>query len=144
MVEVDPARSRNMAAIRSRDTAPELLVRKQLFARGFRYRIHVRELPGSPDLVFPKHRAVVLVHGCFWHRHHGCRFFQLPKTRPEFWDQKLTANAVRDQRDIEKLRSLGYRVGVVWECATRADMASVVRQLEQFLLGDQAFLEISR
>ena len=142
MAEVDPTRSRNMAAIRSRDTAPELIVRKQLFARGFRYRLNVRGLPGSPDLVFPKHRAAVLVHGCFWHRHEGCRFFQLPKTRPEFWDRKLTVNATRDLRDIEKLRSLQYRVAVVWECATRTNKLTVLPQLEAFLVGDQPFLEI--
>lgn len=143
MSDIDPMRSRMMAAIGSRHTRPEMVVRKALFARGFRYRLNVRTLPGSPDLVFPARQAVILVHGCFWHRHEACRYFRLPKTRPEFWNAKLSINSRRDVRDVEALRLLGWRVAVVWECATRDDPARVTSSLERFLKGDEALIEIS-
>ena len=141
--DLDPARSRMMASIRSRDTTPELKVRRALFARGFRYRVNVKKLPGSPDLVFPGRRAVVLVHGCFWHSHQGCHYFRLPKTRTEFWSAKLAANAARDARDVERLRALGWRVAVVWECATRQSPDIVAGRLAEFLDGSVQFLDIS-
>ncbi|MEO7229617.1 MAG: very short patch repair endonuclease, partial [Candidatus Limnocylindrales bacterium] len=100
---------------------PELLVRRYLHRHGFRYRLHVRDLPGTPDIVLPRHRAVVLVHGCFWHRHPGCRFAYQPKSRTEFWEPKLRANRERDARDQERLRDAGWRVHVVWECETTDD-----------------------
>ena len=113
----DPAtRSRMMSGIRGRDTRPELVVRRFLHARGFRYRLHVRDLSGTPDIVLPRYRAVVFVHGCFWHRHPGCRFAYRPKSRPEFWEAKLNANVDRDARDQERLRAAGWRVFVTWEC----------------------------
>lgn len=105
-----------MSGIRGRDTKPELAVRRYLHGRGFRYRLHARELPGRPDIVLPRHRTVVFVHGCFWHRHEGCRFAYTPKTRQEFWLPKLEGNAVRDARDQQQLADLGWRVEVVWEC----------------------------
>lgn len=140
---VDPKRSRMMASIRSMHTKPELSVRKALFAKGFRYVLHSRHLPGSPDLVFPRYRAVVLVHGCFWHRHEGCRYFRLPKTRLAFWDSKLAGNAARDRRDIQALLGQDWRVAVVWECATRHSLDTVTQLLARFLVGSNSLLEIS-
>jgi DNA mismatch endonuclease (patch repair protein) len=104
-----------MRAIRDRDTKPEMLVRKFLWAKGLRYRLHVKSLPGKPDLVFPKYKTVVFVHGCFWHMH-GCKNFVWPKTRGEFWRAKLTANNARDSLTHLALRRAGWRVLVVWEC----------------------------
>lgn len=109
-------RSRMMSGIRGRNTKPELAVRRYLHARGFRYRLHVRELPGKPDIVLPRYRTAVFVHGCFWHRHEGCRFAYTPKSRQQFWLAKLEGNAVRDERAAQRLRDLGWRVEVVWEC----------------------------
>lgn len=117
---VDQAtRSRIMAGIQGRNTKPELVLRKALHARGLRYRLHYKGLPGRPDLVFPKFRAVVFVHGCFWHRHEGCRFTTTPATRPEFWAQKFEQNVLRDQRTLAALEQSGWRTAVVWECAIK-------------------------
>lgn len=112
-------RRRNMAAIRSTNTKPELRVRRALHAAGLRYRLHVRGLPGTPDLVFPSRRVVVFVHGCFWHQHSRCRNATMPASRPEFWGAKLAANAERDRRQQRALRRLGWHVIVIWECQTR-------------------------
>lgn len=120
---VDKAtRSRMMSGIRGKDTKPEILVRKALHARGFRYRLHVAGLPGRPDLVFPRYRAVLFIHGCFWHGH-DCRYFRLPATRPEFWTQKITGNQDRDRRQLQTLKEAGWRTLVVWECMTRKGSA---------------------
>ena len=107
-----------MAAIKGSHTKPELTVRRALHAAGLRYRLHVKDLPGKPDLVFPKHRAVVFIHGCFWHQH-GCHLFKWPATRKEFWEQKIGRNVANDLRAIERLQGLGWRVAVVWECALK-------------------------
>ncbi|PJI45639.1 MAG: very short patch repair endonuclease [Rhizobium sp.] len=112
-------RSRMMAGIRGKDTKPELVLRRALHARGFRFRLHAKDVPGRPDLVFSKHRAVVFVHGCFWHRHEGCRFATIPSTRPEFWQEKFEANVARDSAVVETLLNRGWRVATVWECALR-------------------------
>lgn len=109
-------RSRRMALIRGSDTKPEMFVRRLLHGLGYRYRLHVRTLPGKPDLVFRSRRAVIFVHGCFWHRHVGCRLARLPKSRLEFWQPKLDANKERDGRNIAALQEMGWRVFVVWEC----------------------------
>ena len=115
---VDAAtRSRMMSGIRSKNTAPELRVRRHLHAAGLRYRLHVRELPGKPDLVFIGSRTVVFVHGCFWHQHPGCKFAYKPTTRAEFWTDKLQSNVDRDARDISQLTAAGWTVETVWECA---------------------------
>ena len=114
-------RSRMMGGIRGRDTRPELAVRRFLHAQGLRYRLHVRDLPGRPDIVLPRHRTVVFVHGCFWHRHYGCRFAYTPKSREEFWLTKLEGNVIRDERDQRRLGELGWRVFVVWECEITTD-----------------------
>lgn len=116
---IDPAtRSRMMAAIRSRDTKPEVTLRRALHSRGFRFRLHDRQLPGRPDIVLPRYRSVVLVNGCFWQRH-GCNNSRLPSTRVEFWRSKLDANVSRDLRNQHELAQLGWRVAVVWECEIR-------------------------
>lgn len=105
-----------MAGIRGRSTRPEMLVRRFLHRAGLRYRLHDPNLPGRPDMVFPKHRAVVEVRGCFWHQHAGCRFAYTPKSNTDFWTSKLAENVARDRRNETKLRALGWRVLVVWEC----------------------------
>lgn len=116
---VDSAtRSRMMAGIQGKNTKPELLVRKYLHGRGLRYRLHAKELPGKPDLVFPKYRVAVFVHGCFWHGH-NCHLFKLPATRTEFWKNKISANTKRDIRVRRQLVASGWRVAVVWECALK-------------------------
>lgn len=143
-VPTTPQRSRMMSSIRGKNTWPERTLRSLLFARGFRYRLHVRKLPGTPDLVFPKHRAVVFVHGCFWHRHEGCRYTTIPRTNEEFWQRKFLGNVDRDTRHLELLRSLGWRVATVWECAVK-DSAEVAAQLvEEWLHGDEEALVIGQ
>ena len=114
---VDKAtRSRMMSGIKGKNTKPELLVRKYLHGQGLRFRLHAKELPGKPDLVFPKYKAVVFVHGCFWHHHPGCKFATKPKTRASYWNNKLSENVKRDGYQIAALEGLGWRVFVVWEC----------------------------
>ncbi|MET4102812.1 DNA mismatch endonuclease (patch repair protein) [Roseovarius sp. MBR-38] len=107
-----------MAAIHGKDTKPEMLLRRALHAMGFRYRLHDRRLPGRPDLVFPQYRAVVFVNGCFWHGHQ-CDQFRWPNSREEFWRAKIGGNAARDDLNIASLHNVGWRVGVVWECAVK-------------------------
>ena len=114
---VDKAtRSRMMAGIRSKDTRPELLLRKALHAAGLRYRLHVRTLPGKPDLVFPKYQAVVFVHGCFWHGHNQCARFRLPLSNTAFWEEKIKGNISRDFKNKKLLETMGWNVFVIWEC----------------------------
>ena len=116
-------RSRMMSGIRGKNTKPELALRRSLHALGFRYRLHAKGIPGRPDIVMPKYRAVIFVHGCFWHRHAGCRYATVPATRPEFWAAKFHANVVRDAAVQSALREAGWRVGTVWECALRTETA---------------------
>jgi len=113
-------RSAMMGRIRGADTKPELFVRRALHAMGYRYRTHVRELPGSPDLVFTKRHAAIFVHGCFWHRH-GCRKTYFPKTRQEFWHKKFEGNVKRDRRNQKLLADAGWSVLVLWECEVESD-----------------------
>lgn len=112
-------RSALMARIGPKDTRPEMIVRKTAHALGLRFRLHRRDLPGRPDLVLPKHRLVIFVHGCFWHRHRGCKNCSTPKTRPAFWQKKFEQNVRRDERVQAELVELGWRVEVVWECQTQ-------------------------
>lgn len=109
-------RSWNMSRIRSKNTAPEKLVRSMLHRMGYRFSLHRKNLPGHPDIVMPKHNTVIFVHGCFWHRHEGCRDASLPKTRTEWWLNKLEGNVARDRRNQLALRKAGWRVHAVWEC----------------------------
>lgn len=122
---VSPAdRSRMMAGIQGKNTKPELTVRRMLFASGYRFRLHRRDLPGAPDIVMPGRKVAIFVHGCFWHMHQGCRYAKMPATRPEFWKAKLEANVERDRRAVEKLQAQGWRVLCVWECSTRDTLAA--------------------
>lgn len=123
-----------MGSVRQANTKPELVLRRIVFALGYRYRLHVKDLPGSPDLVFPSRRKVVFVHGCFWHRHDGCRLATVPKTRAEFWQSKFDANRQRDQRVENELTSLGWGVLTVWECETR-EPSSLPSKIQLFLDG---------
>ena len=133
---VSPAtRSRMMAGIRGKDTKPELRLRKALFARGFRYRLHDKSLPGKPDIVLRKHNTVIQVHGCFWHRHEGCRYATIPATRPEFWKKKFADNVARDRRNDVRLRELGWTVVTVWECEIRDDLECVANHCTRLLNG---------
>jgi DNA mismatch endonuclease (patch repair protein) len=132
-------RSRNMAAIRGKDTSPEKAVRSLVHRMGHRYRLHVKELPGKPDLVFPSLRKVIFVHGCFWHRHR-CRLGRVRcASNADFWEAKLTGNVQRDRRAIRALRSLGWDVLVVWECWTR-DRQMLAGRLSRFLEDRRAQL----
>ena len=109
-------RSYNMSRIRSHDTKPETVVRKYLFCRGLRYRKNDKRYSGCPDIVLPKHKTIVFINGCFWHKHVGCRYYVQPKSNTEFWDKKLEKNRLRDEKNIVQLRTAGWRVIVVWEC----------------------------
>ncbi|MBN2022016.1 MAG: DNA mismatch endonuclease Vsr [Pirellulales bacterium] len=126
-------RSERMARVRCKDTKPEIAVRRLVHSLGYRYRLHSSRLPGCPDLVFSSRRKVIFVHGCFWHRHSGCRNCRLPKSRLEFWRPKLEANRRRDRRNRDRLRRLGWGVLVVWEC----ELANV----ERLTVGIRRFLE---
>lgn len=112
-------RSRCMAAIKGKDTKPELIVRKYLFSRGLRFRVQVRKLSGNPDIVLPKYKTVIFVNGCFWHGHEGCKYFRLPKSNVEFWEAKIERNVARDVCNEVALKALGWRVVRVWECELR-------------------------
>ena len=142
---VDPAtRSRMMSGIRGKNTKPELLIRKALHARGFRYRLHC-DLPGKPDICLPKHRAVIFVHGCFWHGH-DCHLFKWPGTRPEFWRAKIERNRTVDAAAERALAQAGWRVAVVWECALkgreRRPLDEVSGELELWIRSDLRTLAI--
>jgi DNA mismatch endonuclease (patch repair protein) len=121
-------RSRTMARVRGRNTTPELAVRRQLHRAGFRYRLHVSSLPGNPDLVLPRYRVAVLVHGCFWHSHQ-CKRARRPKSNREYWDAKLNRNLTRDQENESRLKALGWHPFVVWEC----QIESALRELLDYL-----------
>lgn len=122
-----------MGLVRSKNTKPELLLRKALFARGFRYRLHVKKLPGKPDIVFSKYKMAIFVHGCFWHRHVDCRAASLPKSNLEYWIPKFTRNIEKDIAQQEALKSSGWRVYVVWECELRKDAAKVINGIADML-----------
>ena len=125
-------RSEIMSRIRGRDTKPELVVRRIAHRLGFRFRLHRKDLPGSPDIVFPRYRAVIMVHGCFWHRHPGCKYAYTPKTRVQFWRKKFEDNVVRDRRNALALSERGWRTIVIWECETK-DHEAVAARIESFL-----------
>ncbi len=121
-------RHRCMASIRSKDTKPEVLVRKYLFGRGFRYRLNHPRLPGHPDLVLRKYRTVIFVNGCFWHGHEGCKYFKLPKTNVEFWESKILRNRERDAETQKALARMGWHCITVWECQLKPNVR--IRTLE--------------
>ena len=113
-------RSYNMSRIKGKDTKPELLVRKYLHSRGLRFRLHDKKLPGKPDIVLPKYRTVIQVHGCFWHKHEGCKYFVVPKTRTEWWLEKINKTARNDKDNVAKLEQLGWKTIVIWECELKS------------------------
>ncbi|MDN7467988.1 DNA mismatch endonuclease Vsr [Burkholderia orbicola] len=125
-------RSERMSRIKGKNTKPELVVRSLIHRAGYRYRLHGKDLPGSPDMVFPKRRKVIFVHGCFWHRHEGCRLARLPKTRLDFWRPKLDANAARDKEAERRLAELGWKVMIIWECEVK-DEAALMPRIGAFL-----------
>ena len=125
-------RSLIMAAVHSKNTKPEMIVRKLVFGMGYRYRLHSARLPGRPDMVFPGKCKVIFVHGCFWHRHKGCRYATSPKTRVEFWESKFAANVARDKRTERELKKHGWSVLTVWQCQLR-DPERLARRLDDFL-----------
>lgn len=129
-------RSLRMAKIHGKDTKPEMVVRRLVHGLGFRYRLHRKDLPGKPDLVFSSRRRVIFVHGCFWHGHGaGCPLTRLPKSNTEFWKSKIESNRARDERNIHQLKELGWRVMIVWECELR-DLAGVKDKILAFLNGE--------
>ncbi len=129
------ARSANMARIGSTDTQPELTVRRLLHRLGYRYRLHRRDLPGTPDICFPSRKKAIFVHGCFWHRHEGCQRTTTPKTRTSFWENKFQQNVVRDRMNLERLGDLDWETMVVWECETD-DLEQLTPRLVAFLCRD--------
>lgn len=146
MVDVVDAttRSRMMSGIRGRNTKPEILIRSLLHQQGFRFRLHVGNLPGKPDIVLPRYHAVIFVHGCFWHGH-DCQYFKWPQTRPEFWREKITHNRANDLKAIKALKKEGWRIGIVWECAVRGagiDTENITRRMNNWLCGDKPSMEI--
>lgn len=143
---VPPAtRSRMMSGIKGKNSQPEIMVRRLLFSAGYRFRLHRRDLPGTPDIVLPGRRIAIFVHGCFWHMHKECRLAKLPATRTEFWKAKLQTNAARDRRSFDALNTLGWRVLCVWECATRNKNAveRLLPSILEWIAGDAQTGEIS-
>lgn len=129
-------RSYVMSRVKSKDTKPELALRKELFSRGLRYRLHVNNLPGKPDLVFKKYRAVVFVHGCFWHLHNACRDGRIPKSKLDYWKPKLERNQERDVINEKTLALSGWSVIIVWECEIKKNLTQVAEKISQFILGN--------
>ena len=130
-------RSQMMSGIRNKNTGPEILIRKNLHSRGFRYRLHGNKLPGKPDIILPRYRAVIFVNGCFWHGHE-CHLFKWPQTRKTFWENKISDNKLRDKKNITALIKEDWRVAVVWECAlrgkTRLELLDVISTIEQWIM----------
>lgn len=140
-VKSKEARSRNMAAIKGKNTKPEEIVRKYLFANGFRYRKNDKRLPGTPDIVLPKYKTVIFVNGCFWHGHDNCKYFVWPENNAEFWRRKIESNILRDNKKIEQLHSLNWRVIVIWECQLKPkvrqeSLAHLVNEIVNGKCGD--------
>lgn len=125
-------RSYNMSQIKGKDTKPEMLVRKFLFSNGFRYRLNVKNLPGKPDIVLPKYKTVIFVHGCFWHGHDGCKYFVIPKTRTDWWKEKINRTVYRDKQKQNELLDCGWKVYTLWECELKPN--NRVKTFENLLL----------
>jgi len=127
--KVSDQRSRNMSAIKSKNTKPEITVRKLLHSMGYRFRLHRKDLPGSPDIVLPKYKTVIFVHGCFWHRHENCKYATTPKTRKEFWEKKFRENINRDNLNQANLSLKGWKIIIIWECQLKGDKKKLMRDL---------------
>lgn len=140
-------RSRMMSGIRSRNTRNEIIVRKKLFSRGFRYRINDRKLPGTPDIVLQKYNAIIFIHGCFWHGH-SCTLFRLPSTNIQFWNDKISGNQKRDKLVIAKLRENSWRIAIIWECALKGEkeiaIDDIIERLADWIKGNRELLEIQK
>lgn len=141
-------RSNMMAGIKGKNTKPEILIRKALHAQGFRFRLHNSQLPGKPDIILPKYKTVILVNGCFWHGHLNCRLFRLPKSRTQFWEEKINGNIARDMKNQKALAGAGWRQIIIWECALKnkkiSQIESVVEKITRFLILEKnLFLEIT-
>lgn len=133
-----------MSGIRGKDTKPELLIRRILHRKGFRFRLHDNKLPGKPDMVLKKYQAIIFIHGCFWHRH-TCHLFKWPKTRPDFWKEKINKNFSNDQKVISELSATGWRICIVWECSVKGankDIAAISEKINKWLKSDNQFMEI--
>jgi DNA mismatch endonuclease (patch repair protein) len=126
-------RSWNMSRIKAKNTKPEIMVRSRLHRAGYRFRLHVKDLPGKPDIVLPKYNTVIFVNGCFWHQHQECRGGRIPKSRKRYWEPKLLGNVERDKKNIRKLRKLGWRVKVVWECEINKNPQTTIDKVIRFL-----------
>ena len=141
-------RHRNMSAIRSKDTKPEVWFRKLLFAKGFRYRLHAKDIPGKPDIWLPRYRTAIFVHGCFWHRHPDCRYATIPKTNADFWQKKFDNNIKRDQIVQQQLKDDRIRCLVIWECTIRKMMKDektkdqILEQVIRFLASDELYMSL--
>lgn len=134
-------RSYNMSKIKGKNTKPEMMVRKYLFARGLRYRLHDKKLPGKPDLVLPKFKTVIFIHGCFWHGHKNCRYYVIPKTRTEWWSDKISKNSEKDIVNTIQLKSIGYNVIEIWECDLKTLKRSITLQsLFEKIMSDAGIL----
>ncbi len=143
---VSPAtRSRMMSNIKTKNSRPEMLVRRLLHLEGYRFRLHRKDLPGTPDIVLPKFKIAIFVHGCFWHSHCGCNNAKVPATRSEFWMAKLSANVARDKVAVEKLNAIGWRVLCIWECATRGSgsIDDLMPDISSWMLGMERSGQIS-
>jgi len=126
-------RSWNMSRIKGKDTKPELVVRSLLHKMGYRFRLHRKDLPGKPDIVLPKYNTVIFVHGCFWHRHKGCKYAYTPKSRVKFWKDKFDGNVKRDKNHRKQLKGLGWKLGVIWECEVEKDLEKVKKRIRRLL-----------
>jgi len=138
-------RKQMMSGIRGKNTRPEIGIRKGIHALGFRFRLHVKEIPGHPDIVLPKYKALILVHGCFWHRH-ACHLFKWPSTRAEFWKKKINGNVKNDEKILAILKTSGWRCLIVWECAlkgkTRLEKSELIKQIAEWILSEKKYQEI--
>lgn len=141
-------RSKNMSAIRSKNTKPEIYIRKLLFAEGYRYRIHLNTIPGHPDLFLRKYNTAIFIHGCFWHRHDGCKYAYTPKTRVEFWQKKFQSNLFRDEQVKEALLSRQIKCLIIWECSIKSVQKKngqpelMIQMIKEFLDSDSLYMEI--
>lgn len=138
-------RKEMMAGIRNKNTRPEMIIRKELFARGYRYRLHQKELAGKPDLILPKYRAAIFINGCFWHCH-DCHLFKWPQTRKEFWENKILSNKARDEINKSVLLQTGWRILIVWECAlkgkTKLDRVRLIDEIETWIVSGSDYFNI--
>jgi DNA mismatch endonuclease (patch repair protein) len=138
-------RSEVMSKIRSKNTKPEMALRKALFAKGFRYRINYKKLPGKPDIAFPKYKTAIFVHGCFWHGHEDCKISHIPKSNTEFWEHKISTNKERDKRSVMRILSLGWKVFTVWECEiSKNNLPNILDKIIEILHKKESFPSVAK